>query len=173
MIIKNNEEKLKVEKLYIKYNRLMYKVAYNILNDKYTSEDAVQLSFIKVIKNLNKIDEIESKKTLKFLITICKNTAIDIYNKKKNFNKYLVKESLSNDIVSEKIIGNENLNELLEIIYKLKSIDKEVIILKFIFNYSVIEISKMLNINIKTVQKRIERAKLRLLKELKKEKNDN
>lgn len=51
----------------------MYKVAYSILKDKSLAEDAVQISFIKIMKHLDNIDISDKTKTRNFLGLICKN----------------------------------------------------------------------------------------------------
>ena len=49
----------KLEKLYLSYNKVMYKVAYGILNDHQLAQDAVQMAFVKIIDNVEKIDEVD------------------------------------------------------------------------------------------------------------------
>ena len=51
MTIENYEERLKIEQLYYKYRNLIYKVPYNILQDKYMAEDAISETFERVKKN--------------------------------------------------------------------------------------------------------------------------
>lgn len=41
---------LKIEVLYYTYRRLMYKIAYEILNNKHDAEDAVSETFFKISK---------------------------------------------------------------------------------------------------------------------------
>lgn len=54
------EEKRKIEQLYEKYNRLMYSIAYKSLRNSYDAEDAVFSSWEKVIKNIDKIGEVDA-----------------------------------------------------------------------------------------------------------------
>ena len=53
MVIENKDDRLKVERLYYKYRNLMYKEAYEILEDTYLAEDAVAESFIRIINRKN------------------------------------------------------------------------------------------------------------------------
>ena len=50
MTIEDYEERLKIEQLYYKYRNLIYKVSYNILQDKYMAEDAISETFERVKK---------------------------------------------------------------------------------------------------------------------------
>ena len=82
MIIDSEENKRKFVVLYEKYRYLLMKVAYDVLGDNYLAEDAVHEAFIKVTKNMEKIGDVNSQETKRYLITITKNSAIDIYRKK-------------------------------------------------------------------------------------------
>lgn len=59
MMLDTEEEKSKFEKIYFKYRQLMFKVANDILSDEYLAEDTVHKSFIKIMKHLDKINDIE------------------------------------------------------------------------------------------------------------------
>ena len=167
----DKDEISKIERLYYKYKNVMFYVANDILHDEFLAEDAVQQSFVKVHSSLHKIDENDCRKTRNFLVIICKHVAIDMYNKEKGrsedeFNKDI---SSCRDSVADIVISNDNIEKLSSMIKELKPIYQEVIFLRFFRDFSVDEISEMKNINNKTVQKRIERAKKQLLELLSKE----
>ena len=48
---------MKIEVLYYTYRRLMYKIAYEILNNKHDAEDAVSETFFKISKNMDRIHD--------------------------------------------------------------------------------------------------------------------
>jgi len=85
-VIKDSDERNKLEELYLKYSKDMFKVAYRILNDYYLAQDAVQQSFIKLIDNLNKINDINCNKTKAFVVIIIRNVSINLYRKRKKVN---------------------------------------------------------------------------------------
>ena len=76
------------EKLFLylhdKYKKLLYKYAYDILKNHYDAEEALQITWLKVANNIEKIKEQPERKKLNYLITIVKNVSINIYNSKKN-----------------------------------------------------------------------------------------
>lgn len=76
-------KKRKVEQLYEKYQKLMYVVAYHILNHHQDAEDAVLESWEKIIRHMDKIDHIDSPKTKSFLVILVERTSIDHYRKNK------------------------------------------------------------------------------------------
>lgn len=76
---------VKFQTLYSLYSGAMYTTAFNILENADDAEDAVQISSLKIIKNLNRLEmeEIHDIKTKSFLLTIARNTALDIWRKRK------------------------------------------------------------------------------------------
>ena len=82
MMIDTPEDKRKFVILYEKYRYLMQKVAMDVLHDRFLAEDAVHNAFISLVTHLDSIGETESLQTKRYLITIVKNAAIDLYRKK-------------------------------------------------------------------------------------------
>ena len=54
----------------------------DILNDNQLAEDAVQEAFVRVAKHMENIGQPEETATKRYLITIAKHAAIDIYRKR-------------------------------------------------------------------------------------------
>lgn len=171
ILMGDKDKDSKLERLYNEYKNIMFYVANNILHDKFLAEDAVHQSFIKIYKSLHKIDEDDCRKTRNYLVIICKHVSIDIYNAGKNYAEDELNENIysQNDNVADIVISNDSLYKLSAMVKELKPIYQEVIFLRFLRDFSVEEISEMKNVNKKTVQKRIERAKKQLLKLLSKE----
>lgn len=88
-MIENSSDQTKFEELYLTYKKTMFYVATDILKDAYLAEDAVHQAFIRIIENLDKINQIDCHKTRSFIVIITKNIAIDNYRKRKrNCNRY-------------------------------------------------------------------------------------
>ena len=66
-LIDNEDDKIKFEDIYNKYKKMMFWIANQILKDERDIEEVVQDSFIKIIRNLDKIEKINSKKTKSFI----------------------------------------------------------------------------------------------------------
>ena len=82
-MLDNPEEESKFEVLYKEYRSTMYNHAYGILKDKYLAEDAVHNAFLKLTKNLEKVNEIKCKETRNYLVILVRGAAIDFYNQNK------------------------------------------------------------------------------------------
>lgn len=136
------------ETLYLKYNNLVYGIAFSILKNNEYSEDIVQNVFMKIY-------EMEKSKLptcmeSSWLYTLTKNETISyIRNKKCNVSLEEIYEIEDKNDDIEKIISKEAYNK---IISKLSSIEKEIISLKILSSFSFDEISKMLSLNVSTVK---------------------
>lgn len=160
---------IKIEALFLQYNRFLYSIAYKILNEHQLAQDAVQMTFVKVIDNIKAIDEQNSSKTKAFMVIICRNIAINLYNKRK-FNPSLMLDEIDNSIPDYsynpdyQIISLESLAELKTKIKMLYQPYADIIALKYIFGYSEKEITKILDITEQNVRVRLHRAKTSLMK---------
>lgn len=172
-MIEDQNERSKVELLYNNYKYTMLYIAKGILKDQYLAEDAVHKAFIKIIDNLHKIDDPVCNKTKSFLVIIVRNIAIDMYNhiKKQNIvtfdESYFVEED-SDSSPLELVISEESIQNMIENINKLDIKYSDVILLKYFYEYSDIEIARLLNISHENVRVRLHRGR-KMIKEMMKE----
>ncbi len=161
----NESETIKL--IFDKYKNLMFTVTNSILNDEKLAEDAVQETFIKIIKNIKKINQIDCHKTKTFIVIMCRRTAIDIYRKHKKTNSNIIsfdklEYSLAEDL---SFVKSEELTDVQRAIHSLPYIYCEVIMLKYIKDFTNKEIAEVLDIKESTVRKRVERG-LKKLKDI-------
>lgn len=155
-----------IESIYARYGKLLYSIAYSILCNKEDTNDAVQQSFIKIIKYEHKISNMTEKHIKSYISIIAKNEAINIYNKDKHVTN-LDEEMLYNiEDESEQIDEILGRAELQECIYKyinlLSNDEKNIIILKYIHDQSYDEISDLLDLKNDAARQRVCRAKKKL-----------
>jgi RNA polymerase sigma-70 factor (ECF subfamily) len=159
------DDKLKFERLFEKYRRLLLYKAYGILGDYSLAEDAVSEAFIRIYKNLNKIDDIYSPRAVSFLVTIVKNTSLTILERQK---KYIVpEEDVESDDggkLEESILSSAITQDMLKIVDNLKEELRAPFLLKYAHNLSHKEIAAILHITDNTATVRIHRAKSKLAK---------
>jgi len=163
--IDNESQKETFTEIYNTYKQPMYYEANLILNDKELSKDAVHEAFIKILHNLDKIDDIHCPKTKAFVTIIVRRISINIYNKRK-------RESImdTNDLENEMNFSPSLLDQLdcfnsnLLLFNQLQPNDQEIIILKYIYGFSISEISPMLEISEEALYKRFQRCKNKLRK---------
>ena len=152
------EEQDKFILIYNEYKDLMLNSANAILQNKFDAEDAVHEAFLRIIKNLHKIDEIFCPKTKGFVVIIVKNIAKTMYSRK---NKVKTLE-LIDDIAGIK--NNEVADEIdakfvSECIEKLPEKYREILLVKYYNQCTISQTAKILGISQTTAEKRIQRAK--------------
>ncbi len=165
-LIDSEKDKVKFEQIYNTYKKTMFYISNKILKDEHYAHDAVQMSFLKIIRNLDKIDRINSDKTKGFITIIVKNTSIDIYRKLKrqnekeilNFEEYIFEGQEFHDE------NNELTNEIEIGILNLPEKYKSVFLLKYSHGLNNEEIANLLDISSSTVRVRLLRGKGRLRK---------
>lgn len=163
------DDKENFEKLYIKYRSKMYYVAMSVLHDRYDAEDALHNAFIAVAKNINKIANINSDETTAYLFRTAKNTALNVYSKKKRQaeREILVDNYCDIDNISDgELIGEAEKTQFEEVVSCIESLPEHyrtVLGLHFRQEYTAPQIAKTLGIKISTVKQRLVRGKKMLL----------
>lgn len=138
--LKHNN-KIAFEKLYTKYNKLVYGVAFSILKNKEDSEDVVQIVFSKLYK-IDK-NKLPSNKESSWLYTLTKNETISFLRKKNNdINLESIYEIEDKDNEINNIIDQVEFKRLIS---GLNDKEKQIISLKILANLSFDEIGKLLN----------------------------
>lgn len=174
-LMENQDDQLKIERLYEQHRYLMYSQAYKILQDKHLAEDAIQQSFVKIISNLDKIDENNSPRTRNFMVIICVNTAKSINNKSLYLNRNYNVEDVDADMMDigndplDILIDKDSVKQITRAIEALNPIYRDILLLKRAYGYSRVEISELLEIPEETVKKRLARARKMLSQVLEKE----
>lgn len=145
--LKSNN-KIAFEKLYIKYNKLVYGIAFSILKNKEASEDVVQSVFSKLYE-MDK-SKMPDNKEASWLYTLTKNEAITFLRKKDN---NIDLESIYNiedkDNEINNIIDQVEFNRLIR---GLNDKEKQIISLKILANLSFDEIGKLLGESTNTIK---------------------
>ena len=168
LTFETEDDKLKFERLFEKYKRLLLYKAYGILNDHSLAEDAVSEAFIRIYKNLNKVDDIDSPKAVAFLVTIVRNTSLTILEKQKKYgvSEYDVPEGeieAKGDLSTEEdVLSVAVTHDMLKIVDNLKEDLRAPFLLKYAHNLSHKEIATMLHITENNATVRIHRAKNKL-----------
>ncbi len=116
------------EKLYLKYNKLVYSIAFSILKNQTDSEDIVQIVFSKIYEL--PINMLPTKNEASWIYSLTKNTSISFLRKKRNYlNIEDIYELENKNSEIEEIIEKDLYKRLLK---KLNNNEKEIISLKII-----------------------------------------
>nr|WP_024836215.1 RNA polymerase sigma factor [Clostridium sp. 12(A)] len=142
--MENEAERMLIDN-YDKY----YRLAYSYVKNEQDALDIVQESAYRVIKDLDKLKERNYLSTWIYRIVI--NTAIDTLRKKK-------RETVSFEDIE--IVHEDQYKEEdpLEILNVLEDKDRALVILKYVEDWKLEEISEALDMNVSTVKSRLYRA---------------
>ena len=160
-------DRQKFEWLYSNYKKLLLHKAYGILRDYQLAEDAVSEAMIRIYKNLDKIEDVESNRTIAFLVTITKNTALTLLQKASRQKTEPVEETFADRFdLEEHVLSELSAQSVFSLVDGLNEELKNVFLLKYAYDMSHREIGKALNITENNVTVRLHRAKKKLLAQI-------
>ena len=137
-----------IEKLYNKYKKIVYGIAFTMTKNKTDSEDIMQIVFTKIYE-MDK-SKLPKNKQSSWLYTITKNETINYIKKnKKDTSLENIYEIPDKNKEIDKVIDNIEFNRLIS---KLNDKEKEIISLKILSKFSFEEIGKLLNEPVGTVK---------------------
>lgn len=170
MTFSTQDERDKFEYLFHKYKKLLLHQSYQILKDYALSEDAVSEAYIRVYKNLHKIDDPDSPRTISFLVTIARNISLTLLSKEKKLPTETLFENQADGFDLEESvllhISSERIQSLLD---EMNEELRGVFLLKYAYNLSHREIGETLGISENNVTVRLFRARKKLAASLQKE----
>lgn len=162
--------------LYNQYKNLMLKKAYDILKDYSLAEDATSEAYLRIYRNLHKIDDPKSNATISYMVVIVKNVAFTMLDKEKKQNSDNLdelteqgKEPADEVVLEENLISKLSSEQIFALVNDLKEEYRSVFLLKYGQDLSHKEIASLLQISENNVTVRLHRAKTALQKKLVKE----
>ena len=154
----------KLERLYELYEQKMYAVAFSILRNEWQAEDAVQDAFVRLLKNIRKLRDLED------VLQTIQSASLDQYRKNQITSNATVPikdmdfADERDDIMKlvSRLAGDSVLEQILG---KLPDSYRDVILFRCVHQLSVKETASVLEIGESLVRKRQQRAlkKLRLI----------
>lgn len=150
-----------------KYLRPVYNFVYRYVGNAQEAEDVVQVTFVKVWKNIKKFDRKRSFKT--WVFNIAKNTAIDFLRKKKTIpfsdfedasGQNILEDTLSDPApLPSDLFAQKDLSQRLTVaMEKLSPKYRVILSLHYIDQLTFQEISETLDEPMNTVKSRYRRA---------------
>ena len=175
MVIENDTDRSKATEIYLKYYSTMIYVAKSILNDQASAEDAVSEALIKIIRNIEKINDISCYKTRCYIVIIVRNTALNLLKKQTSRVSNLDDnyEDISDSDISllDNFVSEESYQTIIKAIRSLPESLSDVLYLSTINDFDNKKISKILNLSYDVVKMRLSRAK-KAIRKILKEKGD-
>ena len=163
MSIESNENRDKATEIYSLYYGTMLYIARKVLLDSALAEDAVAEAFIRIIKNIDKIETVDCYQTRGFVVIIVRNIAIDMLRKHKRLQESPFEESVLfsdySDSVLDYVSSKEACQKIADCMSKLHESYSDILYLKIKLGCSNEEIAKTLGISRDNVKVRLSRAR--------------
>ena len=154
----------KLARLYDMYHTSMLHLARRILGGDQDAEDAVHDAFESIAKNLSRLAEPDSPKTRGYIMVVTERKAIDLLReRKKHESTELDEDEIAVDFPDT---GERGLAWCMT---KLPPRYREILLLRFVYGYSMRETAELMDIPFTTVGKLSQRAKERLYEICRKE----
>ena len=167
---KSDDDKNKFEYIYNKYKRLLLYKAYEILKDYNLAEDSTNEAFMRIYKNLHKIEDVDSNMTISFLVTIVKNTSLTLLSKEKRGPDEEIPETYEDDFnLEDFVLGKIVSINIYKILDKLDVVSKSIFLFKYSQDLPNKDIADILNLSESNVALKLHRAKKKLAMLVKKE----
>lgn len=154
----------------------MLYIADSILHDIQLAEDAVSEAFIKIIKNLEKINIVDCYRTRGLVVIIVRNVSFDVLRRQKHYQSLSLEDFSENIGYDEPAFDNlttkEACNKIAGCISSLCKNYIDILHLKIGFDLSYQEIGNILGISPDNAKMRLSRARKALKYKLQKEEDD-
>ena len=148
----SEQERRKFELIFETYKNYMYAIALSYTKNTHNAEDIVSEACLRIMANLDKVQEIDSPKTRGYLSIITRNIAIDHYHKDKK--EILTDETWPFDTQAsfeDLIVSKDSLKNYLA---RLKPNYLHVLIYTYVYDYDDDQIASILAISKDNVRQR-------------------
>ena len=154
MTLDTPEKQYLIDRLYSRYEQMMYKIAFTILNNRLDAEDAVHNAFLRIIKKFSKFQNTPAKDLAPQIVVIARNEAISLLRKRKDVDQLEDWEGFAE--TAEEV---SDYHALVDTFTRLPQTYRAAMEMKLLLGYSDGEIAAKLGLSKKAVSVRISRGR--------------
>ncbi|PWM00022.1 MAG: hypothetical protein DBY04_00620 [Clostridiales bacterium] len=152
------------DEIHNRYSRRMRNYAYAILKNVHDTEDAVQETLIKIMKNIKRFLPLSEEGIEKLVMVYLRNTTLTIYRTNKNMAERNcsfddLDDMLSGEDVVEAVIRKDTADRVNAIIDALPEDYHDPVSLYYRFGHSISEIAEVLGLSEGNVKMKLVRAR--------------
>ena len=165
-LLEDDRDRALFNEIHKHYEKKMYLVARSILGSHHKAEEAVQDSFMKIIKHFSKCKEIPRNELDGWIVIIVKNTARDYLRRD---NRLEEMDDSWEIVSSDDTESVSRYNRLVEIILAMPENYRGLLEMKYVLEWQNVEIARHYGMTENAIAARIFRARKKLLQQLEKE----
>ena len=164
----DNQRENKIYYIYNRFAGLMYHVAFEVIQNKDLAEDVVQDTYIRILKDIDKIRIDNDAELSQFIRLITYSQAVDFLRKwdRRGITQEELMEEQSSDSdvksLEEIVITHETVDKVVSALTNMHSMYRVPLTLQY-KGYSMNEIARALGLSVAAVKTRIHRARQILL----------
>lgn len=170
LAIENDDDRTLVIDIYLKYRKLMYSVAMQIVQDHQIAEDMVMAAIADMIDKIEVLRKIQRCRMRSYVASIVRNDSIDYVRKRNRQGKYAFlpdDEELMNKVASEGEVDDAVLQDAeIEVLHKalagLSMKERLLLTMKYVDESSDKDIAAVLHIGQDSVRTYLSRARKHL-----------
>ena len=168
-IIDSKEQQDKFTLLYELYHKRLLAFAAKLV-PKDDAEDAVQEAWLRIAKNIDRIEDPHSERTVGYIMTITRNCAYTVLKQEpKLYPGEREAERKDMDDILNELCEKERFEETVENIRRLNDMYRPVLYLYYVEECTVSQIASQLGRKKETVRKQLQRGREVLIGQLRKE----
>ncbi len=162
-LIENHEDDDDFLKIYYQYKQSMYNIAFSYLKNDHFCQDAMQIAFSGIAKNMGTIKKLDEEKTEIYVFKSIKNAALNVLEDKNSTNNIYSMDEQFHEISSEEdlvenTIEKELVNEIITFIESMDEKYRDVLSLYFLHELTFREIAITLNKPVSTIKDRFHKG---------------
>ena len=160
MLLDTCEQRNELADFYERYKRRFFTVALKKLHNIENAEDAIQETFLRIVKYPNKFFELSENEKKSYAVMVCKNVCADFMKKKLNRRNNDLPEEIADKSQNVEKTALENVSraELKRFVEQMPAGQRDAITLKMCFDYSNKQIARTLGISKTAAAKRVSNA---------------
>lgn len=172
-----DDERAIAERIFEQYHKLIFEIAYKILNDIQDAEDTISVVMINIMKNIEKFSGADQHDIEAQIVIYSRNAAINLYNKNKRRKKTFQSFTYVNDegdleeidmpdesvCIDDTVLSDETAMIVKKYLEQLPEDYQQIIELVYGMGYTNVEVAHVLNTTPNAVTLKLFRAKKRLL----------
>lgn len=169
--IRSEQNKAKLRQIYEKYKNRMYISACRVLNDPMLAEDAVHDALIAILRNIEKIGDIDSVSTASYVTKAVRNTALNMIKKNQRESVVPIEDidEAFDESMLDMICSRENFDIIVDSIMSLDEKYRDVLSLYYLNELTVSEIADLLMRKETTIKQQLLRGRRKLINIISKE----